>query len=321
LLAAPPKAVEVDARDLPRRLVRTTQRVPCRPGPLALWYPKWVPGSHGPYGRVADVAGLRMETPAGEPIPWTRDEVELHRATLTVPAGVTTVWVKLDALCEAAAVDAAGAYAFGTPRVGVVNWDTCPVYPEGVPADAQRVAVRVRQPAGWAFATALAADPPAGEGIGFAPVSLTEPVDRPLIAGEHLRTIPLAVGDGPPAFLHLASGSKLATRLPAEVVAEYGKLVREATAPFGPARYPAFHSLVTLSDGLGQFGLEHARCSLNGQAERDLIDDGRRRGWVANLLPHEFAHAWCGKFRRPRAMLTPDFHRPSAPASCGHTRG
>src|SRR5262249_51456462 len=29
-----------------------------------------------------------------------------------------------------------------------------------------------------------------------------------------------------------------------------------------------------------------------------------------NLLPHEYAHAWCGKYRRPAGMCTSDFHTP-----------
>ena len=36
----------------------------------------------------------------------------------------------------------------------------------------------------------------------------------------------------------------------------------------------------------------------------------RLRGWVANLLPHEYVHSWCGKFRRPAGMCTPNFHTP-----------
>jgi predicted metalloprotease with PDZ domain len=41
-----------------------------------------------------------------------------------------------------------------------------------------------------------------------------------------------------------------------------------------------------------------------------LIEDKQRRGWIANLLPHEYAHSWCGKFRRPAGMCTVDFHSP-----------
>ena len=44
--------------------------------------------------------------------------------------------------------------------------------------------------------------------------------------------------------------------------------------------------------------------------KRDLIDDARRRGWIAYLLPHEYVHSWCGKFRRPAGMCTTDFHTP-----------
>src|SRR5262245_61979990 len=72
---APVLAVEVDARDLPRKLLHTILDIPCNPGALKLWYPKWFPGSHGPHGRVEDIAGFRVETPDGTPVPWTRDEV------------------------------------------------------------------------------------------------------------------------------------------------------------------------------------------------------------------------------------------------------
>ncbi|MBM3290838.1 MAG: hypothetical protein FJY92_11870, partial [Candidatus Hydrogenedentes bacterium] len=32
--------------------------------------------------------------------------------------------------------------------------------------------------------------------------------------------------------------------------------------------------------------------------------------WVGYLLPHEFVHAWCGKYRRPADMVTGDFLAP-----------
>src|SRR5262249_59610388 len=67
---------------------------------------------------------------------------------------------------------------------------------------------------------------------------------------------------------------------------------------------------VAWSGALGYLGLEQLACSINGVHERDLIDPSRRKGWVANLLPHEYVHSWCGKFRRPRGMCTPDFHTP-----------
>ena len=80
-------AIQVDAHELPRRLVHTTLDIPCQPGPLRLWYPKWIPGTHGPKGRVEDVAGLRIETADGKSITWKRDEFDLHCFTLRVCFG------------------------------------------------------------------------------------------------------------------------------------------------------------------------------------------------------------------------------------------
>src|SRR5262249_13566923 len=76
--AAPALEAEVDARDLPRRLLHADIKVPCRPGPLKLWYPKWIPGTHAQQGPLANIGGLRIETPAGKPLRWQRDEVELY---------------------------------------------------------------------------------------------------------------------------------------------------------------------------------------------------------------------------------------------------
>ena len=67
---------------------------------------------------------------------------------------------------------------------------------------------------------------------------------------------------------------------------------------------------MTCSDDLGYHGLEHLACSINGVRERDLIEDARRKGWVANLIPHEYVHSWCGKFRRPAGMCTADYQTP-----------
>src|SRR5262245_57534255 len=171
----PALTVEVDARELPRRLVHTTLDIPCQPGPLRLWYPKWFPGSHGPHGRVEDVAGFRVETSEGTPVPWTRDEVELHCVVIQVPEGRGSIRVKLDTVCESAGPDRAGIHTVGTGDVAVINWNTCLVYPQGPTADDQPVKLRLRLPDGWKYATALKAEPDKDkDGVAtFRPVSLT----------------------------------------------------------------------------------------------------------------------------------------------------
>ncbi len=311
--AEPTLAIEVDARDLPRKLIHTTLDIPCKPGTLKLIYPKWFPGSHGPHGRVEDVAGLRAENQAGEAVTWTRDEVELHRFLLKVPEGTTTVRVQMETVCESASQDGGGIYSFGNRSVGVLNWNTCLVYPEGISCEEQTVQMRLRLPEGWKFATALKEDKEQEKdgAISFRAVSLSALIDNPLIAGKYLKTFKLDSGKTPPAFLHLTSESPEALKLDPKVVELYSKVVREAGELFGVAHYPEYHFLVVCSDSLGLFGLEHLACSLNGVGERGLIDEHLRKGWwMANLLPHEYAHSWCGKYRRPNAMITSDFHTP-----------
>jgi predicted metalloprotease with PDZ domain len=302
--------IEVDARDLPRRLLHTTIRVPCEPGKLALWYPKWIPGTHSPSGPLETIGGLRLEAPDGAVIDWRRDPVELYRVTCEVPPGAREVVARLDTICNTAAVEASGHLSYGNASLGIINWPTCLLYPEGPTARETQVRLDLRLPARWRFATALRPASSRDERITFAPVSLDTLADSPLIAAENLRTIPLKSGNTPRAFFHLASEAASALELPSQVVDLYGRMVREAGAMFGACHYPEFHFLVTCSDDLGHLGLEHLTSSLNGVRERDLIDDANRKGWIANLIPHEYVHSWCGKYRRPVGQCTPDFHTP-----------
>ena len=44
--------VQVDARETARGLLHVTQSFPAHAGVLALTYPRWIPGEHGPTGRT-----------------------------------------------------------------------------------------------------------------------------------------------------------------------------------------------------------------------------------------------------------------------------
>jgi predicted metalloprotease with PDZ domain len=308
--AGPTLQIEVDARDLPRRLLHSRIQVPCQTGQLKLWFPKWVPGTHGPYGPVQNIGGLRIRSAQGQLLRWRRDEAEAFRIECDVPPGTSAVAVELDTICNQAAEHAAGYLSYGNRLVGIINWSTCLVYPEGTPCDDIQAHLALRLPEKWKYATALLTEGKKQGVSTFQTVSLTDLADCPLIAGEHLRRIPLDTGSDPPAFLDLASESPTALEISSKVVDIYSRVAREAGALFGACHYPVYHFLVTCSDDLGYLGLEHLTSSINGVRERDLIDDGRRKGWVANLIPHEYVHSWCGKFRRPAGMCTPDFHTP-----------
>ena len=302
--------VEVDAREIERQLLHSRIEIPVAAGDLALWYPKWIPGVHAPGGPIQNIAGFRIETPDGVKIPWKRDPVEAYRYTLTVPEGVSRIIVWLDYICNQPNANSSGVDSFGNAQVGVINWNTCLVYPEGPTIDELKVDGRLRLPANWRFGTALKQVTNGQDSIAFGLETLRHFVDKPLIAGEHFRTIELKTEGMPTTFLHLTSEAANAIQLPDDLIRQYGNLVTEAGAMFGVAHFPEYHFLVVCSDQLPRNGLEHLSTSFNVVGERELIDDKKRKDWPAYLLPHEFVHSWSGKYRRPAGMVTPNFHTP-----------
>lgn len=303
-----PIRIEVDATELSRSLLRSRVEIPVAPGPAVFWYPKWVPGIHGPGGPVENLGGLRFETPTGESIPWRRDDEQLHRFHVVVPEGVERIVARIDYIANQPSVNSEGVDCYGSPNLGVVNWNCAFVYPEGPTASEIMADVSLRIPEGWGFGVDLEMLGVGEQPYIFAPVSLAELVDRPLVCGRYFRSIELETGEAPPATLHLATETEAALRLPDDLVKAYGELIRQGWLMFGGAPFEHYHFLVTCSDVLPRMGLEHRTCSLNGVGERELIDEEQRKGWAAYLLPHEFVHAWCGKYRRPAGMATPDFH-------------
>ena len=254
--------------------------------------------------------GCSWKLPRASGCRGARDELEPYRIECEVPEGENDLIVRLDTICNEPAVLAAGYLSYGNASVGIINWNTCLLYPEGFSCDDMRVHLSLRLPSTWQFATALKTESTLQGSTTFQTTPLGDLIDCPLVAGEHLRTIALDTGAYPPAFMDLVSESTGALQIGPKVVELYSRVVREAGALFGRCHYPDYHFLVTCSDDLGYLGLEHLTSSLNGVRERDLIDDEKRKGWIANLLPHEYVHSWCGKFRRPAGMCTSDFQTP-----------
>jgi predicted metalloprotease with PDZ domain len=321
--------LEVDAREISRQLLHASLELPARSGPIALWYPKWIPGTHAPGGPVQNIGGLRFETPDGQNIPWQRDDDEPYRLQVEVPAGVDRLIVRLEYICNQPTVNSDGVDSIGNTHLGVINWNTCLLYPEGISIDDLKVSLRLRLPARWKFGTALKliaeqkgetaakATPhggtsPAAPGafVEFKPETLRDLIDCPLITGEFFRTIAVNAEGCPPSFLHLTSESPSALQIDEKLIGQYRNLVSEAMALFGRAPFFEYHFLVVCSDQLEHSGLEHLTSSFNAVTERELIDEKKRKSWPAYLLPHEFVHAWCGKYRRPAEMVTTNFHTP-----------
>ncbi|MEI7773379.1 MAG: hypothetical protein WCK17_01255 [Verrucomicrobiota bacterium] len=304
-------SLDVDAREISRSLLHARLEIPAKPGELVVWYPKWIPGVHAPAGPVQNLAGLRFESAAGDILEWKRDEVEMNRFLITVPTGADRVIAKLDYICNQPTTSSSGVDSFGNSKVGVINWNTVLLYPEDASIDRMTASVRLQLPAGWRFGTALAAAIKAeGTSLAFESMTLRRVVDSPLICGEHFRSIELTGKNTPPGFLHITSEASSAIAIDDKLIAQYRKLYTETLALFGGARFESYHFLLVCSDTVPRNGLEHLASSFNVVGERDLIEDKKRKGWAAYLLPHEFVHAWCGKFRRPASMITSSFHKP-----------
>src|SRR5207244_6455658 len=159
-----------------------------RPGPLTLVYPKWIPGNHRPSGPIANLTGLKI-TAGGQSIKWQRDPIVMDSFHLEVPAGAKDLQVSFDTITSGDSAGATGAAA--STNVLDLNWNKVVLYPQGTNSDAVEFEASVHLPAGWKFGTALPIKNQSDEIVEFNPVSLTQLVDSPLIAGAHYLRIGL----------------------------------------------------------------------------------------------------------------------------------
>ncbi|MGC2390094.1 MAG: hypothetical protein WA621_11915, partial [Candidatus Acidiferrum sp.] len=90
-------SLTVDATQTPLKVIRTQETIPVKPGPLTLYYPKWIPGEHGPDGPLSNVTGLKF-TANGTAIPWQRDLSDVFTFHVEVPAGASELHVAFDYL-------------------------------------------------------------------------------------------------------------------------------------------------------------------------------------------------------------------------------
>ncbi len=313
-LAAQAIALHVDLTDAPRNIYHARLKIPVHPGSsvtpageMSLVFPKWIPGNHRPSGPIAGLTGIRMEA-AGLPIAWERDPIEMYELHVKVPAGVDSIDVWLDAITSQDSAGANGPAA--SSNVLDLNWNAVVLYPKGARSDDVTFSPSVTLPAGWKFGTALGVAHAGGDDVEFAPVSLTTLVDSPLIAGAHYRRIDLTKpGETPAHVMDLVAESDADLAMSPQDLAAYQKLVAETGTLFGARHYRQYHFLLTLSGQVGGHGLEHHESNDSVASERTLLDPGLHM-LEADLLPHEFAHSWNGKYRRPAGLATPNYQEP-----------
>src|SRR6266699_5114354 len=303
---APHVTISLDATEAPRKIFHAHLTIPASPGTLTLYYPKWIPGEHGPTGPIQDLAGLKF-TANGQILKWRRDLLDGWTIHVEVPAGAAIVDASLDFLSPAGAE---GLYTGGrsaTDKMSVISWNTMLLYPAGWTSDELTYEATLRLPAGWKFGTPLPVASQAGGEIKFKSVSLTTLVDSPVITGQYMRVVPLA--QNPLREMDIAADSAGAFDAPQEVLDHYKNLIDQAEKLFGAHHYREYHFVYSLSDHVAHFGLEHHESNDSRVDERGMVNPGKRL-LFAGVLPHEDVHLWHGKYRRPADLTTPDYEKP-----------
>jgi predicted metalloprotease with PDZ domain len=296
--AQQPMRVVIDATDAPRKIFHSHATIPATPGPMQLAYAQWIPGEHGPTGPITDLVNLRIAA-NGQPLTWQRDARNMFVFNIEVPSGASAIDVDLSYLSPIAGGNfTAGPSA--TANLAIISWNTLLLFPLGRSADQIPMEGSIRLPEGWTSAGALQPNERA---------SVMTYIDSPVIMGRYLKTVDLPAANAPKHRINLSGESRGAIDTPATFATDYARLVNEAGALFGAFHFRKYDWLVTLSDGVAHFGLEHHESSDNRMEEVTLEKDSMRR-YLGGLLAHEYVHSWNAKYRRPAIMLSPDYQQP-----------
>ncbi len=305
--SAAPITITVDASDAPRKMLHADLAIPVTPGDLTLVYAKWIPGEHEASGPIGDLTGIVIQA-NGQTLPWVRDSINMFEFHVHVPQGVTELHVHDDFLATAGPVGfSAGAST--SENLAMISWNEVMLWPQVASAKDVLVAPSLTLPEGWKFATALTSAGSQGTTTHFATVPLNELVDSPVLSGRYFKEIPLAPEISPKHYLDLAADGPEDLEVPAQMLAGFNDLVRQASALYQSHHYGSYHFLMTLSDQVAHFGLEHHQSNDDRVPEKTFLDPNLDV-LEAGLLPHEFTHSWNGKYRRPEGLLSPDFQSP-----------
>jgi predicted metalloprotease with PDZ domain len=291
----------VDATRTQQKLLKAHLVMPVKPGPLTVYYPKWIPGEHGPDGPIASLTGLKFEAD-GKIIPWRRDLLDAFTFHLEIPAGVSSVTASYDF------IEPDGGSA--TDKLMVLEWNDVLLYPAGTPAEKLIYEAKIVMPEGWKFGTPLPIESASGNHVSFKPISLDLLVDSPIVTGQFYRNIDITPPSEPIHHqIDLVADSEEALNMSADNQKQMTNLVAESGKLFGTRHYRDYHFLLALSDHVAHFGLEHHESNDSRLPERALLGPGSGMA-LGGLLSHEFVHSWNGKFRRPADLAVPYYEEP-----------
>ena len=208
-----------------------------------------------------------------------------------------------------------GAFSEGpsaTEQLAVISWNEALLFPKGIDAEKTTAVATLRAPAGWAVASGMESQVGADGTVQFEEIPLARLIDSPVQMGRYTKVVEVPGSAPRPDLRHrisLAADSAAALAIPRDFAEGYGRMVAEAGALFGSRMYRHYTWLLTLSDHVAIFGLEHHESSDNRREELALLEADRRMD-AAALLGHEYVHSWNAKYRRPAGLVSPDYQKP-----------
>src|ERR1700722_18263956 len=168
----------VDESQAARRIAFVHEEIHVRPGSIALAYPRWIPGEHGPTGPIQQFAALRIHA-GNEALPWTRDPEEIATIHVEIPAGVDRISVDFDTLLENTVSD----HQF------LLAWNTVVLYPRAIDKRQLMIEPSILLPPKWQQGSSLVLASRVGDRVNFAPISLERLIDSPLLGGDYFRAV------------------------------------------------------------------------------------------------------------------------------------
>jgi predicted metalloprotease with PDZ domain len=296
--------IRVDATNEAQRFLQVHERITVPPGPLRLWFPRWLPGTHGPYGDVSRIAGLKVQA-GKQPLNWQRDPADPFAFLIEVPTGASEIELDYQSLPVSASQPV---HAGWTSKFINVQWHAVLLYPAGKPVAQISTQASLKLPAGWSHGSALRGKAARDGWIEFEPESLEALVDSPVFAGRHYRRIELdPPGTPQPVVMHVIAD--LPERLQASdaQIEAHKALVRQGVALFGVRPWRHYDLLLAIGDGLPRTALEHHESSENIY-KTEYFKDWESASRLRDDVPHEFVHAWNGKARRPTDLWAVNFN-------------
>jgi len=292
-VSAPVMTLVVDETQAAQRIAFVHEEIRVRPGSLALSYPLWIPGEHGPTGPTENFAALRIHAGSATLL-WTRDLDEITTIHVEIPAGTDRISVDFDTLLENTI----------SGHQLLLAWNSVVLYPRGIDKRQLMIEPAIVLPPNWQQGSSLVVTSRTGNQVNFAPLSLERLIDSPVLAGEFFRAVPLSASW--PAELDLTGDSQAAVdnANDANAFHLFNNLIDQDHAMFGFRHWQTMHILVSQSAARPFDGLEHEDPPYNAIGDAGLSKKSQLQKFGWPLLAHEQSHSWDGKYRRPAELYS-----------------